>query len=185
MRSLLFAALLATLAAPACLGQDENGYYDQDELGGSADISPAELEALGEVTAVYAEIGEIRRRGNADEEVAQHRSYRLVPALRDIARKAADLGSPVLLGKAVELASCESNPQRSYEWTDVFAKAANKFSENDFRAAVESLPDANRRSFKAAVAGNLPASFKWKDVVCDLSTWEDDDGGFVEQEQEP
>lgn len=158
--------ILCLLLANTSLGQDGGGvYYDDTEIGDESVISPAEKAALGDVSAIYAELGDIRSNGSSREQIAQHRIYRLVPTLRDVARKAGELSSTALLEKAVELASCESEPDRSYEWMDVLTKAANKFSEREFQMAVEKLPTSNKRSLKAAMSANMPESFKWKSAV--------------------
>lgn len=179
-RAACFFALVA-LSFNCVRGQESGDPLDQIGFEEEIDIDPREHAVLSEVAAVYSEIGEIRARGNSSEEIAQHRSYRLIPTLRDVSRKAEELASTALLGKAVELASCESEAARSYEWIDVFTKAANSFSERDFRAAVERLPEVNRRSFKEAVAGNLPGSFKWRDVVDSISGGDEGETDWLEQ----
>ena len=179
----MVASLALCLLLLGNAGGEEGGevYYDETEIGVGSDASPTEKAALGDVSAIYSELGEIRSKGNSQDQIAQHRDYRLVPAIRDVARKAANLSSVVLLGKAVELASCESEPARSYEWMDVLTKAANKFSEREFQTVIEGLPSPNKRSLKEAMAANMPESFKWKSSIEKITLHDDYDMETVEQ----
>lgn len=184
--SLAWVSLAIALSPPHTSTRAEEAgiYYDENDLIGGQEFSDEESRVLADIAGIYAEIEAIRGRGNSKEEVTEHRAYRLIPALREVARKAGDLSSRLLLSKSLELASCESDPSLSYEWTDILSKNANKFGESDFQAAVESLPDANKRSLKVAMSANLPDSFKWKGVLRKIPM--EDDGletGFDPEEQ--
>lgn len=182
MRATLLILTCLIAQASSALASEPGVFYDSEELGVESELTLDEKQILSEVKAVYSELDAIRARGNSKEEIEQHRDYRLVPTLRTVARKAEALSSSLLLGKALELASCESDPRRSYEWTDVLTKAVNNFGENDFKRSVEALPSANRISLRTALAANLPKSFKWTEALSKLSEWGGDEAEIVEVE---
>lgn len=160
---------LVFICGAGARAEEQAAYYDEAEGHVGRDEDPRALSGEREVAAIFAEITEIRKRGNSPDDIIQHRRYRLVPAIRETARLAAELSSTRLLGNALALASCESRPGESYSWMDVLCKAANSFSERDFAEALESLPEANRASLKASMMSNMPESFKWKKLVDGLS----------------
>ena len=175
---MLFATVTLTSSPADGAGDeagDEVGAYDEDGNFHKTSGNPEAEVALDNVQAIFDELRTMSAEGVGSLKVSEHRSYRLVPAIREICRRAEGGGGGdlTLLKSAVAIASCESNPGRSHEWTYEFSKALRSYSEEEFKSAVESLPMANRLALREALKNKTPSGFKLGGVLEKLSTEQD------------
>ncbi len=155
-------------------GLADNNYYEEDGMDGER--TTEENIAAERAATVFKEIAKIREAGDLKTKIDENRAYLLVPTIREVARSAQTTKSTAILGQLVALASCESDPARSYEWVDSFGAAVNEFTENEFREVLSTLPEVNRRSLRNAVAANMLDSFKWKNALAEI---QDADEAFM------